>query len=597
MTTLLAQPATWLVPTALPLVLALMLLWRPWHDVVLRALPLAALPALLLAILGGQPIAVELPYLLLGAQWGLDPTARVFLLFSSVLWIAAGAYTRAYLGDSARRGQFAGFFLATMCGNLGLLVAHDAASFYLFFSLMSFASYGLVIYERSAAAVRAARVYLVLVVVGEVFILTGLLLAASAADSTRFADMKAALVDAPAGGLAAGLLFVGLGIKAGALPLHVWLPLAHPAAATPASAILSGALIKAGLVGWLRLIPWDAATLSVWGDVVIGLGLAAAYFGVLVGVAQRDAKSALAYSSISQMGLITVALGAALLAPQGWTRIEAAVALYALHHGLAKGALFLGVGVVQASDTRRARRWTFALMTLPALALCGLPGSSGAAAKLALKGALPADAWGGQLEWLLTVAALGTTLLMGRLFYLLACGTSPQHVARSHGDDHAQHAYRRMPGLCLPWAGLIAVSFILVWTVTWIGGREAVRDALHGPYLVALVWPVALGAAVSLLVAWLAERRWWHTLPAIPPGDWLAILVWLHGRYARWKVARPAATWPNPGDWFSGQLASAGQRFRSSDIGERAAAALEQWPTVGVALASLLLLLAWTAAR
>eukprot|EP01035_Chromulina_nebulosa_P057631 gene57631-78962_t len=125
-----------------------------------------------------------------------------------------------------------------MAGNLGLVLAQDAASFYVFFALMSFASYGLVVHSRTPEALHAGRVYLALVVLGELALFAAIALAWQAAGSLNFADIGPALAVSPWRDAVIGLTLVGFGIKVGALPLHVWLPLAHPVAPTPASAVL-----------------------------------------------------------------------------------------------------------------------------------------------------------------------------------------------------------------------------------------------------------------------------------------------------------------------------------------------------------------------
>src|SRR5690606_7309656 len=137
---------------------------------------------------------------------------------------------------------------------------------------------------------------------------TALITAALATNQTALPAVAAGLADAPRRDLIVGLVLAGFGIKAGALPLHVWLPLAHPAAPTPASAVLSGAMIKAGLLGWLRFLPLGLVALPGWAALLMVLGVVAVFFGAAAGAVQQDAKAVLAYSSISQMGLMIIGL-------------------------------------------------------------------------------------------------------------------------------------------------------------------------------------------------------------------------------------------------------------------------------------------------
>ncbi|HSB24135.1 MAG TPA: complex I subunit 5 family protein, partial [Burkholderiaceae bacterium] len=375
----------WLAPALLPLFAAVLLV-RPLRR--LRVLlPLAALPALAVALLA-PPGAVDLPWLFLGARFGLDDCSRIFLLFTAALWLAGGLHAAGYLHGDPRRDTFWLFWLGAMAGNFGLVLALDAASFYVFFALMSFASYGLVVHARTPEAVEAGRVYLALVVVGELALFAAIALAWHAAGSLRFDAIAASLDESPQRDAVIALTLVGFGIKVGALPLHVWLPLAHPVAPTPASAVLSGAMIKAGLLGWLRMLPLGGAAALAWGETLIALGLAAAFAAALAGATQRQAKAALAYSSISQMGFITVAVGVALAIPAAAPAAITAATLYAFHHALAKGALFLGVSLAGAATPWARAMWMLGV-ALPALALAGAPLTSGYAAKTALKSALP----------------------------------------------------------------------------------------------------------------------------------------------------------------------------------------------------------------
>ncbi|MEX2162829.1 MAG: proton-conducting transporter membrane subunit [Sulfuricaulis sp.] len=144
------------------------------------------------------------------------------------------------------------------------------------------------------------------------------------------------------------LLLIGFGVKTGVLGLHVALPLAYGVTPAPGAAALASAMIKAGLLGWLRFLPLGFPV-PEWSAIFIALGLAAALYGVVIGLVQREPKVILAYSSISQMGLITVGVGLGLAAPAAAVPALFALTLYALHHALVKGALFLGEGLHRAA--------------------------------------------------------------------------------------------------------------------------------------------------------------------------------------------------------------------------------------------------------
>jgi len=550
-----------------PLLLAAAMALRPMRPAALALAPWAALPALLLAVFGPTDAVLHLPWLLLGTALGLDETGRVFLLFTALLWLISGVYASGYLAGKEGRLGFFAYFLVAMAGNLGLILAQDLASFYLCFALMSFASYGLVVHQRTTEALRAGRVYILLVVVGEIALFAALVLAMSAADASDFAAVRSALAEAESRDLILALALVGFGIKAGVLALHVWLPLAHPVAPTPASAVLSGAMIKAGLLGWLRLLPLGELALPQWGVAFVVLGLAAVFYGVAVGLTQRDPKTLLAYSSISQMGTLTLAVGLALMAPELYPGLTAAIGLYALHHGLAKGALFLGVGVVGPARGRE-RRWTWLALWLPALALAGAPLTSGMLAKALVKAEalrVPAP-WDSLVTALLPWAALATSLLLGRFLLQMA---RPAGKAEGHG----------------PTRGMIAAWLILLLTVALVPWWVAPRPVNLWSFetMLASAWPVLLAVPIMLGTAW-AVRRCRLRLPAIPAGDLLVpvgLTLGLVLRAACWlsEVALPAAR--------EAVLSGLGRARTGLDwprLGERTEADLSAWTNALVVL-------------
>jgi formate hydrogenlyase subunit 3/multisubunit Na+/H+ antiporter MnhD subunit len=527
METPLESPVLLCVVVALPLVAGMLLAWRAARPMVLAFAPWSSLPAVVLSLTVRPGAFVHPPWLLFGTRVGLDETGCVFLLFTAVLWTVAGLYARTYLADDARRTRFFAFFLATMAGNLGLVVAGDMGTFYLFFALMSFASYGLIIHNADAEAQWAGKVYIILVVVGEILLFVGMLMAYRITGSLDLNEVPTALGGSPQRDVVVGCLITGFGIKVGAIPLHVWLPLAHPVAPTPASAVLSGVLIKAGLLGWLRFLPLGEATLPEWGGLCVVAGLAAAFFGVIAGAVQDNAKVVLAYSSISQMGLMTIGLGAALAAPQSWPQVLPALWIYALHHALAKGALFLGVGVSAATGCQAWQRPLIAAgLLLPSLALAGAPLTSGAAAKIALKSSLTMlpPAWAAALDWLLPLTAAGTTIVMAR-FLFLALGQRKQ--PGSHPPA----------GLWLPWVVLLAGVAIAVWIVPWDDFRDSARKSVLAVHFVGNAWPVLAGAGLAWM-AWNRTRR--SAIPMrcrIPSGDILIPITWLIDRlYRSWRA-------------------------------------------------------------
>jgi formate hydrogenlyase subunit 3/multisubunit Na+/H+ antiporter MnhD subunit len=506
-----------LAVVVLPALSALLLLHPAGRVLSARLLPYLPWPALLVGLLAPAHSA-DYPAVLLGLELGLEPVARVFLLFTAAIWSAVGFHLRSagLRVDEYGHRRFLACFLLAMSGNLGVILALDMPGFYLFFALLSFSAYGLIVSETDPQSRRAGRWYLMLALLGELMMLAGFI----------------ALAAGRGGQSVAWLLFFGLGIKHGVLPLHVWLPLAHGTASPPASALLSGVLLKAGIIGWLRFLPELEPALAPLSLPVILLGLAAALLAAIAGALQAKPKMLLAYSSISQMGLLTAGLGIALAAPRLWPLLVPVLALFALHHALVKAALFLGVGVSRAGRLGRAVRPALLLL---ALALAGAPLTGGALVKLwldeyvGLLPTLPADI----LAALLPATGVTSTVLMLRFVWLM-------RAEAPGGEGVGRTRARPQAFLVLSMLALVSPWLLLAQWAPGIGWL-----ALSPYALWKTAWPILLGLLPALLLL-----RWplrWH----LPPGDLVVLLEVLAARAPRpsrqrlWRQPR----WRRQPDW------------------------------------------------
>lgn len=548
-------------PVALALLSAMPLCRRhtPWMTVA------AALPALFCALTAPVGWTVEFSWLVLESRFGMDATGKSFLLFTSLLWFLSAVFAVGYMAGDKKSYRFFFGFLLAMGGNFGLILAQDMLSYLVTFALMSFAAYGLVVHAQDAEAVRSGRVYIALVVIGEIFLFSALILHAGNGGDLNLPGLRGVL-SAPA---VAVLLALGFGIKAGAILLHVWLPLAHTVAPTPASAVLSGSMIKAGLLGWIRFLPPGAGGDAAWGAVFLAAGIIAAFYGVVIGLGQTHPKTVLAYSSISQMGLITVGFGIGLFAGNGAPALAGAVLLYAFHHALAKGALFLGVGVVGGLERRsRKRIWTTAFLGIAALSLAGAPLTTGAVAKTALKTVmihLPVG-WQEALAVLLPLSAVGTTMLMGRFFYTLRTYTAHHHASRME---------------FFSWISLIMLSTAVLFLMP--ESRQAVFAMLKPGSFWLSFWPVAAGAVLTAFV-WFWNRRTGRSIPWRPPaGDLLIPVERVAG-----AGSRLAASLIGNGGWVSRRLSGDGKEDRAHEKPQRIEiweASIRRWNTAGLIFA------------
>lgn len=498
------NPLLWLMVPLAPLIAAILLLsMRQRLQQLTPWLGLACLPAILFSLL--PPDSFVPQWIWPDANWSVDAVTRPWLMFTALLWGVAGFYAAYSQREDDHLLRFWVFWLVALAGNLLLIIAQDALSFYVGFSMMSLSAYGLVVHSGKPLARRAGRLYLQLAILGEILLFTGMALRAYYADgSWSFSDWLT-ISSTP---LSTALLLVGLGLKAGFWPLHVWLPLAHPVAPAPASAVLSGAMLKAGILGLWQFLPGVAVApgewgLQLWATTVMGVAIISILLGAAIGVTRRDAKEALAWSSVSQMGFLLFAIALGWHLPEQRVVVGAALTLYVVHHGFAKGALFLAADVFKSATPVSALQKKLILMalTVPALALAGLPLSSGAAAKTALKALLDDPSMS---VWLiaLTLGAVGTMLVVARACFLLA-----------HAAHHAPAHPHPRPAL---WAWLMLCTLPLLTPWLWPAMRGAAVDSLLWYKWVELGWPIVIGLAMAVIGRQLARNRDWH----VP--DWLA---------------------------------------------------------------------------
>lgn len=416
-----------------------------------RALNIPLLTSTLLLILSGFGLrsvftgdAVALSFPLPGPyqpSFYADALTVLFVLLTVFLWLVVALYTPDYMKQEGGTGRFALCTLLTLAAVLGLFLAGDLLTLLLCFELMTLASFFWVIHRGDRAAVRAGYYYLFFSIGGGLLLALGIVLMTVATGGVPLIGTGPVTPLHPAMfAWSLALFIVGFGIKAGMVPLHLWLPRAHAVAPTPASALLSGLLLKVGVYGLIRV-----GALAGWGRTLgkglgwFGPGLALLGAGtMLVGVGaallQSDAKRLLAYHSVSQMGYILLGLGIG-LAPGAVGELGLVGALYHLfNHALFKAALFLGVGVIylhtQETDLYKLgglwRRFpvTAFLMLLAVLGITGAPGLNGYASKTLLHRALSLTVetgapWARRLEPLFFLVGVGTAASFAKLYYLI----------------------------------------------------------------------------------------------------------------------------------------------------------------------------------
>lgn len=465
---------SWLLWTGIPLLPLIGWGVLSRYPALSKWLALVTLPAFLAVFL--MPAALTLPGLWPGAQLGLTSLVnQAFLGFSALLWAIATVYAACSEQDHPRQRRFWFFWTVAMSGNFLLLIAQDPASFYAGFTLMSLAAYGLIVHYQGPLPRQAGRLYLQLAVLGEMLLYAGLLMRVHETGGLMlFADWQSVPIQTST----AFLLLVGFGLKAGFWPLHIWLPLAHPVAPAAASAVLSGAMLKAGIIGIWQFIPVDSAFSLNYASMLFYIALFSAFYGVAVGLIQQKTKTVLAFSSVSQISYLLMIMALAWQDPDNLTAWITLLAFYAVHHGLAKGALFLGAGL---TSSYQLARWQFALLFIPALALAGMPFTSGAIVKTLLKEGVESSVFTAYLP-VLTLASLATALLV---FRALCCMWRDQQQAGLLPAAKA-HSYSWMLLSLMP----IVIPF------SWPLMQHSI-DPLSLAGVWKLLWPIGLAAVIA----------------------------------------------------------------------------------------------------
>ncbi|HEY7220157.1 MAG TPA: hydrogenase 4 subunit B [Candidatus Binatia bacterium] len=498
--------------------------------------------------LAGGTLDLTIPDLLPigGAAFGVDRLSAFFVVVIAIGAIPAALYAIGYTREYAGKHSLAGLgfafniFIAAM---ILVPLARNVLTFLALWEVMSLASYFLVITENQhEETLNAGWVYVVMTHAGFAALFVGFLLLAQATGTSSFAEWSAA-----AGKLAPSsrnlifvLLAVGFGSKAGIIPLHVWLPRAHPAAPSHVSALMSGVMIKLGVYGLVRVaFDWLGAGPVWWGEMVLVLGAISAVLGVLYALIEHDLKRLLAYHSVENIGIILLGVGAAMLFQVYRLDALAALALIAalyhtLNHATFKSLLFMGAGaILHATHTRNMEELGGLIKRMPQTAAFFLVGSIAIAALPPFNGFI--SEWLTFQSLLLSfrisahtvnlifasgVAALALTSGLAAACFVKAFGITFLALPRSERAENAREVEWRMraamallalvclalgllPSLAL--APLEATVFDLTRAHAAIQFNFNAVVASGGFGWVAPLW-IALGLAVFLAVIPLALR-------------------------------------------------------------------------------------------
>ena len=500
------------------------------------------------------------------ANLEVDTIGAFFSLIAAILWFAASLHAFKYMDHEHKRTRFFFFLLLVESATLGVFMVQDFYSLYLFFEAMGLAAYLLVVHSGTQKARYAATKYMIMTILGGLALIFGIFLYLDYAGTVSFVPLAgSAWLTGTFRVLALVCLIGGFGVKAGMVPVHVWLPDAHPVAPSPASALLSGVMIKAGAYGILRTIltffqqpaaqaaevvgghaaegaahaaTGIAADVQMLGFAIIIVSCITMFVGMILALVQNDIKRTLAYSSVSQMGYILFGFGClAYLGSEGSMGMAGGL-YHIINHAFFKGCLFLAAGSVlfcaheldmfKLGGLWRRMPITTVFWCIAALGIMGIPLFNGFVSKtllhhaileshhLAEGASLATAGWVKAAEIIFIITSGGTIAYITKMtYYTFFRRPEPKN------REHIEHV-KRTPNWMLVGTGLLAAGVMFLALFPGLVLQKLIAPALeavprldvHGIEHMAqtpiFIWgnlkeiliPLAIGISAFVLGAW-----------------------------------------------------------------------------------------------
>ena len=414
--------------------------------------------AVVLLMLGGEATLRLDGVLGMGLTFAADGFRCLMALLAAIGWFEATLMLREYFHHSHRRNRYYVFWLLTLTGTVGVFLSADLFTTFVFFEVMSFASWVMVVHTEKPDALKAAETYLAVAVIGGLATLMGIFMLyhlLGTLDIDSLYDAAAAVENKRYLWAASLLTLVGFAAKAGSFPLHIWLPTAHPAAPAPASAVLSGVIIKTGVFGILVLSTQVFRYDYTWGMMLLVLGVITMLLGAVLAVFSVDLKRTFACSSVSQIGFILTGIAMQCLLGHHNALAVDGTLLHIVNHASVKLILFPAAGVIYCTthtfDFNKIRGFgknkplLMLVMGIPMASLAGVPGLNGYVSKTLLHESIveyihlvpETAALFTAVEWAFLLAGGLTAAYMLKVFFCLFVQAPDANAKWLHHDHYA----------------------------------------------------------------------------------------------------------------------------------------------------------------
>ena len=441
----------------------------------------------------------------LGISLSADGFHALYATLTAFAFFVSALFSVEYFAHYKNHARYIFFYLLTLSATMGVFLSADLMTTFIFFEIVSFASFVWVLHDESTSAVAAAKTYLAVAVLGGMLLLAGLLFLDHHAGTLVVSELSPSLEIPFYVGV---LLLFGFAAKAGMFPLHIWLPKAHPVAPAPASAILSGVLTKVGVYGIIittvRLFYGNIK----WGALLLFLGVITLLLGAVLALLSVDLKRTLACSSMSQIGFILTGIASVAILGEHGSLAAAGVVLYMLNHSFMKLILFSVAGVVHMNLHRlnlneirgwgRGRPLLAVLFAWGGLGLAGVPLTGGYLAKTLIHEAIVESAellpLAHIVEWLFLFGGGCTLAYMIKLFVVLFIEKPAEEQKKTRSQNALSTAALILAALPTVVTGIpAAAQYLAVRGMAFVGGGAWHEVEFFG-------WECLSGAVITMTI-------------------------------------------------------------------------------------------------